>query len=116
MRLLHKIITVLLVALGCLHVAFTPFNYQHFDMDAIWFISAGVAIVLAGFLNVAVIRVGTDCVVRALCVLANMTFAVLFAVALVQMAQPQVFVGLALFVIASVCARFTSGRRKEDSA
>lgn len=93
MRLLHKIITGLIVALGCLHVAFTPFNYSHFDMDAMWFVSAGVAIILAGFLNVAVIRVGTDRVVRALSVLTNITFAVLFGVTLVQMAQPQVFVG-----------------------
>lgn len=116
MRLLHKVITGLLVALGCLHVALTPFNYKHFDMEAMWFVSAGVAIILAGFLNVAVIRAGNDFVIRILCALTNITFAVLFVVALVQMAQPQVFVGMALFVIASVCALFTSAGKKDDSA
>jgi hypothetical protein len=62
MRLLYKIITGLLVALGFLHIAFTPLTYKEFDMDAVWFVSAGVAIILAGFLNVAVIRVGNDIV------------------------------------------------------
>lgn len=56
MRLLYKIITSLILALGCLHIGFTPFNYSRFDMDAMWFVNAGVVIILAGFLNVAVIR------------------------------------------------------------
>ena len=115
-RLLHKVITGLIIALGCLHIAFTPFNYTNFDMNAMWFVSAGVAIILAGFLNVAVIRIGNDRVVRSLCIFTNMTFAVLFALALFQMGQPQVFVGLVLFAVAAVCALFTSRRSHKDSA
>ncbi|HSS21225.1 MAG TPA: hypothetical protein VLL54_14220 [Pyrinomonadaceae bacterium] len=114
MRLLHKIITGLIIALGCLHIGFTPFNYGHFDMDAMWFVGAGMAIILAGFLNVAVIR-AADRVVRALCVLTNASFALLFGVAVFQMAQPQVFVGLALFAVAGICALFTSGGSQKDS-
>ena len=79
MRLLHQIITVLIVALGCLHIGFTPFNYSRFDMDAMWFVGAGVAIILTGFLNVAVIReAGKDPVVRTLCVISNVSFTLLF--------------------------------------
>jgi hypothetical protein len=89
---LHQILTGLIIALGCLHVGFTPFNYSHFDLDAMWFLSAGVAIILAGFLNVALIRVGKDRVSRSLCVLTNASFAILFGVALFQMPQPQVLV------------------------
>ena len=115
-RLLHKIITGLIIALGCLHIGFTPFNYSRFDMDAMWFVSAGVAIILAGFLNVAVIReAGKDPVVRTLCVIANASFALLFGVALFQLAQPQVFVGLALFGVAGVCALFTRSGSQKDS-
>lgn len=116
MRLLHLILTGLIIALGCLHVGFTPFNYSHFDMDAMWFFSAGVAIILAGFLNVALIRVGKDRVIRILCVLSNASLALLFGVALFQMPQPQVFVGLALFAVAIVCSLLAGSRSAQDSA
>ena len=116
MRLLHKTVAGLIVALGCLHIGFTPFNYGRFDMDAMWFLSAGVAIILAGFLNIAVIRVGRDRVVRFLCLLANVSFALLFGVALFQMAQPQVFIGLALFGTASFCTLLRTNARTQDSA
>jgi hypothetical protein len=33
-----------------------PFNYGSFDMDAMWFLGTGMAIILAGFLNLVVIR------------------------------------------------------------
>jgi ABC-type Fe3+-siderophore transport system permease subunit len=116
MRLLYKVITGLIVALGCLHIGFTPFNYSRFDMDAMWFVSAGVAIILAGFLNVAVIReAGKDPVVRTLCVITNASFALLFGVALFQLAQPQVLVGLALFGVAGVCALLTRSGSEKDS-
>lgn len=116
MTLLHKIVTGFIIVLGCLHIGFTPFNYSQFDMDAMWFLSAGVAIILAGFLNVAVMRAGTDRVIRILCVLTNATFALLFGMALFRMPQPQVFIGLGLFAVAGVCAVMTSSRATRDSA
>ena len=116
MTLLHKIVTGLIVALGCLHIGFTPFNYSQFDMDAIWFLSAGVAIILAGFLNVAVIRVGRDRVVRLLCVLTNASFALLFGVALFQMAQPRYCSAFALFGVACFCTLWRTNAKTQDSA
>lgn len=114
MRLLHKIITGLIIALGCLHIGFTPFNYDRLNMEAMWFVGTGVAIILAGFLNVAVIRVA-DRVVRTLSIITNASFALLFAVALFRLAQPQVFVGLAGFGLAAVCVFFkTSGSQKDS--
>jgi len=105
-----------MVGLGCLHIGFTPFNYSRFDMDAMWFVSAGVAIILAGFLNVALIReAGKDPVVRTLCVITNVSFALLFGVVLYQLAQPQVFVGLALFGVAGVSALSTRRGSQKDS-
>jgi hypothetical protein len=100
---LHKIAAGLIIALGCLHITFTFFNYDSFSLDAMWFAGAGLAIVLAGFLNVILIRdIGRDPVVRALCQIANISFALLFAVALTLMQQPQVFVGVLLFGGAAV--------------
>lgn len=108
MKILYKIITGLIIALGLLHIGFTPFNYRNFDMDAMWFLGTGIAIILAGFLNLVVIReAGKDILIRILCLIANVSFALLFGVALFQFAQPQVFVGLALFGMAGVCAGFT---------
>lgn len=72
MRATHKIITGLMIALGLIHILFTFHDYDTFSMRALWFASAGVAIILAGFLNIVLLRdVGKDKVVRLLCVLAN---------------------------------------------
>jgi hypothetical protein len=80
-RLLLEIVTGLIIAVRCLHIGFTPFSYDRFDMDAMWFVGTGVAIILAGFLNVAVVRAedrvvrAEDRVVRALCFMTNASFA-----------------------------------------
>ena len=102
-RLIHKIATGLIVALGALHCAFTAQNHDSFSLDAMWFLGSGVAIILAGFLNVAALRIGaTDRVVKYLCLAANLFFTILFGVALFLLAQPQVIVGLALFLTATI--------------
>ncbi len=99
----HKIITGLIIALGMLHVAFTFHDYDSFSLSALWFASAGVALVLAGFLNLILLRdAGKDKVVWLLCLLTNIIFAVMFALALFLLSQPQVFVGVALFVAAAI--------------
>ncbi len=61
LRTAHKIITSLIIALGILHILFTFHDYDEFSLRALWFASAGVAIILAGFLNVVLLRdVGKD--------------------------------------------------------
>lgn len=78
-------------------------------MDAMWFLGTGFAIILAGFLNVVVIgEAGKDKLIRILSLITNVSFALLFGVALFQLAQPQVFVGPALFGLASICAAVRS--------
>ena len=68
-----------------------------------WFLGSAIAIIHAGFLNVAAIRVGSkDWVVNLLCLIANLIFVALFRVALLLLSQPQVFAGLALFLVAVV--------------
>jgi fatty acid desaturase len=101
----HKICSWLVVALGCAHLAFTFHDYEEFSMPAFFFFGSGLAIVFAGFLNVALIRDGgRDRVVKLLCLVANVALALLFAAALTMMRQPQVFVGVALFAFATVAA------------
>ena len=106
MRAAYKICSWLIVALGCAHMLFTLHDYDEFSLDAMWFFGAGLALVFAGFLNVAHLRAaaGRDPLVRALTVLTNVLCALLFVAALSLLRQPQVFVGLALFAFAAFAA------------
>jgi hypothetical protein len=105
LRTAHKINTALMIALGSLHILFTFHDYDEFTLRALWFASAGVAIILAGFLNIVLLRdVGKDKLVGLLCVLTNVIFAVMFSAALYLMQQPQVFFGVALFAVAAILA------------
>jgi len=99
----HKILTGIIIALGVLHVLVTFHDYDSFTVRALWFASAGVAIILAGFLNIILLRdVGKDRVVWMLCLITNLIFAVMFVVALLVLPQPQVFVGAGLFIAATL--------------
>ena len=82
-----------MILLGLAHVAFTFQNYKEFEIDAFWFAPAGVAIVLAGFVNIAMLRSG-DAVIRILCVLTNVIFAIMFAAASFLLLEPQVYFGI----------------------
>jgi len=103
MRTLYKICAYLIVALGTIHLAFTFFNYDHFTLNAFWFAGAGFAIIFAGFLNLALLKVN-ETTVRFLCILANLICTILFAVALPLLQQPQVLIGLLLFAFATTAA------------
>ena len=99
----HKILTGIIIALGVLHVLVTFHDYDSFSVRALWFASAGVAIILAGFLNIILLRdVGKDTVVWMLCLITNLIFAVMFVMALLILPQPQVFVGAGLFIAAAL--------------
>jgi hypothetical protein len=114
LRTLHKFCTILIIALGLLHVLFTAHDYSEFTLRAVWFLGTGVAIILAGFLNVVLMRdVGRDSMVQWLCFFANVTFTILFGViALSLLPQPQVFVGTVLFAITAVSAFLISRQQK----
>lgn len=109
LRTTHKIITGFMIALGLLHILFTFHDYDEFSLEALWFAGAGVAIILAGFLNIVLLRdTGKDKVVRLLCILTNIIFAVMFTAALFLMQQPQVLFGAALFTVATIIALIIS--------
>lgn len=110
MKTAYKSCAWLVVALGCAHLLFTLHDYDEFSLDALWFCGSGLAFVFAGFLNVALIREGNrDPVMRALCLITDVTCALLFAAALTLMRQPQVLVGVALFAFAALAALLTRG-------
>ena len=111
LRKLYLVNTCAVVALGLLHVAFTPCNYDGFGLDAMWFAGAGLAIVFAGFLNLALLRDGGR-LTQILCIVADLTVAALFGAALPLLREPQVFLGLLLFALETLGA-LLHGRRVE---
>jgi hypothetical protein len=103
LRTAHKILAGFMIVLGSLHLLFTFHDYDEFSLSALWFASAGVAIILAGFLNIVLLRdIGKDKIVWLLCLLTNITFAMMFAAALYLMQQPQVLIGIGLFAAAAI--------------
>ncbi|HEX8459476.1 MAG TPA: hypothetical protein VF656_19445 [Pyrinomonadaceae bacterium] len=103
LRTIHIVCAYLIIALGVAHLLFTFHDYDEFVLDALWFASAGFAIIFAGFLNLIATRMaGRDKFVRVLCFLSNVVVAALFAATLWLMQQPQVFVGILLFAVAAV--------------
>ena len=103
MKLSYRIAAWLAVILGVVHLAFTLF-YDRFTLNALWFIGSGFAIIFAGFLNLALIRISPkNRFVRALCIIANLASTILFIVALLTVLQePQVFVGIGIFALLTV--------------
>lgn len=103
MKTLHTIASILIVALGLLHIGFTFHNYSGISFDAAWFIGTGFAIVLAGFMNIAMLRDGgRDAVIWSMALITNVIFLVGFLAAAYMMRQPQIFLGAILFTITTV--------------
>jgi hypothetical protein len=103
MKVWHTVASILIVGLGLLHVAFTFNNYRGISYDAAWFVGTGLAIILAGFINIAMLRDdGRDTVIWSMALITNVIFLVGFVAATFAMRQPQVFVGAVLFAITTI--------------
>ena len=109
-RTLHKISTILLIALGVVHTALTPVFYGRFSLNALWFAGSGLTMTFLGFLNIAMSRsVGRDRLVQILCYIANL-ITTAFGGLLVRVdSDPQVIFGLVLIVLITVTAFMLKG-------
>lgn len=104
---LHKLASVLLILLGAIHIGFTAFNFLKLTLDALWFASAGFAIIVVGFLNLALLQsASTDRLTRTLTIIANAGLTLLFLLAVPLIGQPQVYAGLALSLVALLATFF----------
>jgi hypothetical protein len=102
--LLHriiKIISVLIVLLGTVHISFAfPLL---FDPDKLWFVGAGFAIIFSGLMNLVVIEKGGTIFslwVALLCSAFNCT---LFCIALNILNELQVYFGIIIFLSTTTC-------------
>ena len=115
LKTVHIVCTYLIIALGVLHLLFTFHDYDEFSLRALWFASAGFAIIFAGFLNLISNRLaGRDALARTLCFISNLASTALFVAALWLMRQPQVFAGVLLFAVASVASLAARDPRASD--
>jgi hypothetical protein len=99
---IHKIIACLAIALGLIHSAFTA-CMGRFNLDAFWFFGSGLAIIFAGFLNLALIRMSPkDWLIRWLCIITDFALTILFVVAYFTfLNEPQVVLGSLIFAAAT---------------
>lgn len=103
MKTIHTAASVLIIALGLAHCGFTFHNYHGISYDAAWFLGTGFAIILAGFINIAMLRDGgRDTVIWAMALITNLVFLLGFAAASYMMQQPQVFIGAILFLLTTI--------------
>ena len=88
---IRKIVSFAAILLGCGHLVFGVLAYKALTPEHIWFAGAGIAMICVGFSNLrASARVEAGIV------------AAYFAVMVSQIPLPQVFIGLAIFIVLAV--------------
>lgn len=104
-RTLHQISTYLLTALGVIHTSLTPIIHKEFSVDAMYFASAGLAMIVIGFLNTAISRqAGKDRRTEIQCYIANILFTAFGVLTVLALREPQAYFGLLLIIIMTVTA------------
>ena len=94
MRRIYLVLGVAIIALGLVHAAATLFLFDELNSRAVWFASSGVAIILAGLLNLLNGAYGADAAgVRWASIFANATMTVLAIVAGYADAAPTAQIG-----------------------
>lgn len=112
MKTIQKIAAGLVVILGLVHIGFTFRDHDRLSMNAMWFAGAGVAIVFAGFLNIAMLRDGgRDRAIWAMCLVANLVLLLMFGAAAYVLRQSQAYIGVFLFMFLTIFTFFGDPER-----
>lgn len=88
--------------LGAVHIALTPLAYAAWTVEALWFLGAGLAIVVAAVANVVSLPFA-DRRRRIMIATINLGMAGFFASAWLVLPAPQVVVGGVLFLSLALC-------------
>lgn len=114
MKIFDTVVAWLVLVLGAFHCAVTPKAYPGFTLAALWFVSAGLLMILLAAVNLLRIRYAAVAPgVRAVCIAANVVlliWAAGFAVVLPVTKKPQVIVSIVLIALLTV---FSIVRRPE---
>lgn len=82
----------------------------HMNIDTLWFVGAGMAIIFAGLLNLVAIDKGGSKFTKAVAIIVNAFNCVMFCFALPILNEPQVYVGITIFLITTVAFIFDYAR------
>jgi hypothetical protein len=101
---LIKIVSFIIILLGMVHISFAfPL---HMNTGTLWFVGAGMAIIFAGLLNLIAIDRGGSKFTKAIAIIVNAFNAGMFCFALPILNEPQVYVGIIIFLITTVAFIF----------
>ena len=105
-------IAALLLGCGHLAIAAAAIAQGRWGLDALWFTSGGLAIVMPALLNMVALRAPAgDRPARAVAVLASALTAGFFAIGYTVLPEPQVIVGIVLFAGLAAGALMPEARR-----
>jgi hypothetical protein len=92
-----RTVSCLIILLGLIHISFAfPL---HADTGTLWFTGAGMAIVFAGLLNIVALDKGGSKFTKVMALSVNVFCCAGFCIALTILNQPQVYVGIIIFLI-----------------
>ena len=117
MKILYKVSTFLILALGLLHISLTPVLFRGFTSAALWFVSGGTVIIFLSFFNFILMSdAGKQRIVRNLTYIANVIGLVFGCAMLIIESRrtrpgPVSWLVLALLVFETVAAFRYSSRR-----
>jgi|SRR5581483_339680 len=101
-RRLHQICTYLLIGLGVIHTSLTPVFNKRFSESMMYFASAGLAMIVSGFLNIAMRRNLKDRLTVMLCRIANVLFTIFGLLTAYAIQEPQAYFGIVLLLTITI--------------
>ena len=104
MHRIIRIFSVAIILLGIVHISFAfPL---HPNTDTLWFTGAGMAIIFSGLLNLLAIDRGGSVFTKTIAVIVNALNCVMFSFALRILNEPQVYIGIVIFLIPAMIFLF----------
>ena len=100
MIMLIKILSFAIILLGVVHIAFAFPLYM--NVDTLWFVGSGMAIIFAGLINLIAVDRGGSKFTKAIGVFTNTFNGTLFCFALQILNEPQVYAGIIIFLLATL--------------
>ena len=113
MHSLIKIVSVLIILLGIAHISFAFPLYM--NTDTLWFVGAGMAIIFTGLLNLVAINKGGSKFGKLVAVVVNAFNCGMFCFALLILNEPQVYIGIAVSFVATICFLITLLKSKHKT-
>lgn len=103
MKNFKKIVPALIMIFGLIHISFA-FPLNDLEIDTLLFIGAGLAIVFAGVINLLALTSSQSIVIKFVSLTCNAIMFSLFVVGTSIMMEPQIFIGIFLFLISTLFA------------